>query len=82
MAMSLLRRAIWLCFAVAGLAFLFGGEIISAIAGTTDRIFAAMVGFALALPCVLLGILAILAKNRLEEREMGGPKSLGEALRK
>jgi Na+-driven multidrug efflux pump len=81
-AKSLLRGAGWLCFAIAVLAFLFGGEVISAFTGTTDRIFAALEGFALALPFAGLGFLAKMAEDRLEEGKSDGPSSLGDALRK
>jgi hypothetical protein len=80
-AKSLLRGMAWLFFAIAGLAFWFGGGVISAVA-RTDRILAEIEGIALALLCVGLGTIAKVAEDRLEQGEADGPTSLGEALRK
>ena len=82
-AKSLLRVIVWLSFAAAGLAFVFGGGIIHAIRGT-ERILAEIEGMAIALLSGGLGFVAKDAEDRLEESEVdpNGPKSLGDALRK
>jgi hypothetical protein len=78
-AKSLLRGLAWLFFAMGGLAFLFGGGVISAVT-KTDRIAAEMEGVLLALLCAAVGVMAKAAEDRLEEGD--GPTSLGETLRK
>ncbi len=78
-AILLLRGVAWVFFALAGLAFWFGGRAISEF-GKTDRLLAEMEGLALILLFMGLGAIAEMAKNRLEEGE--GPTSLSEALRK
>jgi hypothetical protein len=79
---SLLRKVAWLFFGMAGVAVAVGGEVLSAFTGRIDQPLASLEGFALALPFVGLGILAKVAEDRLEEAELDGPTSLGEALRK
>lgn len=78
-AKSLLRGLAWLFFAMAGLAFWFGGGAISAVTGT-DHIAAEVEGVLLALLFAALGVMAKAGEDRLEEGD--GPTSLGEALRK
>ena len=77
---SLLGVVAKLLFALAGLAFWFGGGLIHALTNT-DRITAEMEGVALTVLLVALGVIAKVAEDRLEEGA-GGPKSLSEALRK
>ena len=75
---SLFEGLAWLFFIIAGLAFWFGGRVISAF-GTTDRILAEVEGIVLTLLFVGLGVVAKAAEDRLEE---GETKSLSELLRK
>ena len=83
-AKHLLQGIAWLLFAVAGLAFWFGGGVIKALGGGTDRIFAEIEGIALAILFIGLGAIAKFAEDRLDDGEVDpdGPKSLREALRK
>jgi hypothetical protein len=79
----LLQGITWLFYAIAGIAFLFGGGVIHAAAGT-DRILAEIEGMALALLFGGLGFAAKGVEDHLDAGEVDphGPKSLGEALRK
>jgi hypothetical protein len=76
-ARSLLRGIAWLFFAIAGLAFWFGDEVIHAVVPTTDRILAEIEGMALAVLCLGLGAIAKGIEDRLEAGEVdpNGPKS-------
>jgi hypothetical protein len=78
---SFLRGISWFFFVAAGLAFCFGGQIISAFAKGYS-IPAELEGISAGLLFVGLGIVAKIAEDRLEENETDGPKSIGEALRK
>ena len=72
-----------LFFAMAGLAFLFGGGLIHVLTNT-DRLLSELEGFGLMGVFLVLGILAKGLEDRLDsgEVDVNGPKSLGEALRK
>ena len=78
---TLLRGTAWFLFLVAALTFWAGGRMISAFTNT-DRIPSEMEGLVLTLFIAALGVVAKVAEDRLDEREHGTSKSLGEALRK
>ena len=72
----------WLLFALAGLAFWFGGGVVTAVA-KIDRFTGELIGIGLAAVFAALGVIAKSVEDHIEIGEEGdGPTSLGEALRK
>jgi hypothetical protein len=65
---SLLNRAAFLFFVIAGMAFWFGGDLICAVF-LPDRFFAAMGGIGLAALFGGFGVLAIVLASGLETGE-------------
>jgi hypothetical protein len=80
-AKTLLRGMAWFFFGIAGLAFWFGGGIIS-IVTRADRFLGEMGGIAVALLCAGLGAISMAAEDRFEQSEGNGPGSSSDALRK
>lgn len=55
-------------FVLAGLAFWVGGRLISELT-KADRVFAEIAGIALAVVCVVLGVIAKFTDDRFAERK-------------
>jgi hypothetical protein len=73
-AQFLLRGVAWFMLVLAGLAFWFGGRLISELT-KADRVFAEVAGIGLA---VVLGVIAKSADDRSAERKEDEPKTSSE----